>query len=418
MDEQARNEVPQHVGALFWGYLWLVSVAGFAVLAGVVSARHEHLPAVLTTVAFWTILVLILRGEARPMVTASMTDTAGIVTSGAFVFAALLIFGLPVAALLHVLAAVLSGMLRRQAWWRTCFNAGQYTLSLASAGLVLWALGHDPAVTAAESPGAGHVVALALAAAAYSITNHLLVWSAVSLTSGAPLASVIRKDIRYQLAVDVSLFSVGILTAVVMAAAPYLVLLFVVPLVAVSRVGAASADQERLALTDQLTGLANRSALRAAADEAHETSRRTGERFALLALDLDRFKQINDTLGHHVGDEVLRITASRLTGAVRSGDTVARLGGDEFAILLPDITGDGSPAEVTARLRVLLDDPVVVDGHVLRVATSVGAALFPSDGEDLETLLRAADRAMYADKLLAATAPAAPALADSAAAAL
>jgi diguanylate cyclase (GGDEF)-like protein len=398
VDDQARNQVPALAGTRFWVYICAVCLTGLALLVLAVSAGRQELPALLTTAAFWTVLVLIVLGEVRPMVTAAMTDLVGIVTSAAFVFATLLFFGLPVAALLHLLASVLTGVVHRRAWWRTCFNAAQYTVSLTSAWLVLSAFGLSASVTSPYVPTGRDALALALAAAAYSCTNHLLVWSAVALADRQPLADVARKDARYQLVVDASLFSIGTVTAVLMGHAPYLVLLLIVPLLAVSRIGTAGAVHERRALTDQLTGLANRSSLISAAAEAIEASRRTGQHLAVLALDLDGFKQVNDTAGHHVGDHVLRITASRLTAAVRSGDVVARLGGDEFALLLTDVTGSASVAEVAARLRLSLCEPVVVDGQSVRVGASVGVALFPGDGEDLEALLRVADRGMYADK--------------------
>ncbi len=118
---------------------------------------------------------------------------------------------------------------------------------------------------------------------------------------------------------------------------------------------------------------------------------------ALLLLDLDRFKEVNDTLGHHVGDGLLSAAAARLADVVRREDTVARLGGDEFAVVLPTADADGG-STVARAIRAVIEAPFVVEGQVLSVGVSVGVAAFPAHGADAATLLRQADVAMYAAK--------------------
>jgi diguanylate cyclase (GGDEF)-like protein len=125
--------------------------------------------------------------------------------------------------------------------------------------------------------------------------------------------------------------------------------------------------------------------------------RGTGTPLALLLMDLDHFKEINDTLGHHCGDELLRQVGARLSVAVRASDTVARLGGDEFAILLPGADLAGAQ-RVAAALLQALDAPVNLDGQVFGVSASIGIALSPAHGEDADVLLRCADVAMYVAK--------------------
>jgi diguanylate cyclase (GGDEF)-like protein len=118
---------------------------------------------------------------------------------------------------------------------------------------------------------------------------------------------------------------------------------------------------------------------------------------AVLVMDLDRFKEVNDTLGHHAGDELLRQVARRLQSTLRAGDTVARMGGDEFAILLPG--SDQLAAQmVAAKLLHGLASPFLVEARELEIGASVGIALFPEHGTDAETLLRRADMALYAAK--------------------
>ncbi|MCX8085279.1 MAG: EAL domain-containing protein [Rhodocyclaceae bacterium] len=149
---------------------------------------------------------------------------------------------------------------------------------------------------------------------------------------------------------------------------------------------------------DALTGLPNRALLTDRLEQALAQATRSADRVAVMFLDLDRFKSINDTLGHEVGDELLKEIAQRLKGAVRAADTVARLGGDEFVVLLQDITDPEDAARVAEKIIAAFAPPVKIGPHELRSSTSIGIALFPEDGEDAYTLMRHADTAMYQAK--------------------
>ncbi|HRI93153.1 MAG TPA: EAL domain-containing protein [Accumulibacter sp.] len=149
---------------------------------------------------------------------------------------------------------------------------------------------------------------------------------------------------------------------------------------------------------DSLTGLANRNLLRDRGQQAIAYAERHDAKLALLAVDIDQFKRVNNSLGHGHGDELLRIVAGRLADSVREGDTVARLGGDEFVLILADPLGDGEVARVIARILESVARPVEIDGHELAITCSVGASLFPRDGRDAETLLKNADAAMHRAK--------------------
>ncbi|WP_257572535.1 EAL domain-containing protein [Janthinobacterium sp. UMAB-56] len=156
---------------------------------------------------------------------------------------------------------------------------------------------------------------------------------------------------------------------------------------------------EHMAHHDALTGLANRhvSKLRLAA--AITQARRSGEKVAVLFVDLDRFKHVNDALGHHVGDALLQSVSARLLQLVREGDTVSRLGGDEFVVILNGIgDADGIGVLLDTRLIPAMRQPHQVEGSELYVSCSVGVAIYPDHGDDMDTLMRHADAAMYQAK--------------------
>jgi diguanylate cyclase (GGDEF)-like protein len=146
---------------------------------------------------------------------------------------------------------------------------------------------------------------------------------------------------------------------------------------------------------DALTGLPNRNLFEDRLRQAIATAKRNNSRVVLLWIDLDRFKLVNDTLGHRNGDELLHHISARLRSAVRAGDTVARMGGDEFAVILTQSESTARPELVAQRILEALQQPVHVNDHDLLVTGSVGIACFPQHGEDPSTLVRAADAAMY-----------------------
>ncbi|HWX48690.1 MAG TPA: EAL domain-containing protein [Roseomonas sp.] len=149
---------------------------------------------------------------------------------------------------------------------------------------------------------------------------------------------------------------------------------------------------------DALTGLPNRVGLNDRIRRELARGRRGDHLFALLLFDLDRFKAVNDALGHHMGDALLRSVAQRLAGALQPGETLARLGGDEFAILQTEITSAEEAAELAERVIAILADPFRCEGHNLSVTASLGITLHPRDGTDADELLRNADLAMYRAK--------------------
>jgi diguanylate cyclase (GGDEF)-like protein len=159
-----------------------------------------------------------------------------------------------------------------------------------------------------------------------------------------------------------------------------------------------TAEIAQLAFHDPLTGLPNRKLLLDHLTLAILQARRERNRLAVYFIDLDRFKNINDSLGHSAGDKVLQTVSSRIKSAIRDSDTVARMGGDEFVVLTPDIHGVEDAVHVAQKIREAVRAPFAIEGHELFVSASMGVAMYPDDGEDSEDLVKNADTAMYRAK--------------------
>ncbi|MDO8704270.1 MAG: GGDEF domain-containing protein [Sulfuricaulis sp.] len=158
------------------------------------------------------------------------------------------------------------------------------------------------------------------------------------------------------------------------------------------------AQVRHLAYHDELTGLPNRSLLQDRFHQALSQAERHRKPLALLLLDLDEFKHVNDKLGHASGDKLLQAVALRLTKAIRGADTACRYGGDEFVIMLPEIDSPAIATALVAEIGVRLSEPYIIDGHKIHMAVSVGVAVYPGDGRTFDDLMKQADIAMYRTK--------------------
>jgi diguanylate cyclase (GGDEF)-like protein len=159
-----------------------------------------------------------------------------------------------------------------------------------------------------------------------------------------------------------------------------------------------AAAKEHQALHDPLTGLPNRVLFADRISQAIRSAARSGDEVAVFLMDLDRFKEVNDTLGHHSGDLLLQELSARLQRALRASDSVARLGGDEFGVLLPDLVDRLAIEEVVDRIRAAVERPFYVQDLPLAIETSIGVSIFPEHGQDVDALLQKADVAMYLAK--------------------
>ena len=154
---------------------------------------------------------------------------------------------------------------------------------------------------------------------------------------------------------------------------------------------------KQLALFDQLTGLPNRFLFEDRLKQVISKHHREGNQFALLFIDLDGFKQINDEHGHHTGDKLLQVLSRKFESVLRSEDTCARIGGDEFVVVLPSINRDGA-LKVSKKLLKLASDPLSLSTGIVQVSASIGLSLFPDHAQNKDALIIKADKAMYIAK--------------------
>jgi diguanylate cyclase (GGDEF)-like protein len=386
-------------GLAAWTFLLGVGAFGAAALVWIfVGTPLTHFHQLANRPAFWAILALVLVGELRPIFTPGRPDPTGITMSTMFSFAALLFFGLPSAAAVQALATVIAGVVHRDAWWRTAFNLGQHAMSLMASWWLLSLGGVTGLPTGAAPPSSRDLAILAAAAFAYFGVNNGLVWGALALLRHRSLLETVREDVAFQFAVHMTLVGLSPLVAVVMAYRWQLLPLFLLPLISIRSNAAGALERDRAAMRDSLTGLANRTALIVRTDAVLAQAKERGTTVALFLLDLDRFKEVNDTLGHPVGDRVLQLAAERLESTLRPGDAVARLGGDEFALLLPDVRDAVAAHEIAQRVRAAIEAPFFVAETQIDLEASIGIALSPAHGTDSEQLLQRADVAMYVAK--------------------
>ncbi|TDQ53624.1 putative bifunctional diguanylate cyclase/phosphodiesterase [Actinorugispora endophytica] len=397
-DPNNTRDVGPRVGTPLWLYFVSTTAAGCVLLVvSLVWLGAERLQAFGAEPLVWVLLCMVVIGELRPIAAQHVTGGDGTPTSLPFAFALVIYYGLPVAGLVQAVASLVAGVARGHAPHRTAFNVAQYTLSFGVADAAVQLVYPRTPQVPWVPEGVG-LLLVALAGAAYFATNLVLVECAVAMHERAPLHKVLMKDISQRLFVAGVLLSLSPLVVVAMAHSVWLVPLFFFPLAALHSSASLSVKREHQANHDELTGLANRKLLILRTQEALSEAQVRKQRVGLLLLDLDRFKEVNDTLGHPTGDRLLQTVAHRLTHSVRPGDLVARLGGDEFAVLLPQIRDAASAREVAARLRVALAEPMRLDGMDFDLEASVGIALYPNHAPDFELLLQRADVAMYVAK--------------------
>jgi diguanylate cyclase (GGDEF)-like protein len=378
--------------APFTLYIATVTAAG-----GLLTARtlHDLRVGTLRSMgpAFLMAAVLLVLGELRPLFTGR--DQNGIATSTTFVFALLLHWGLGVAILMQAVATIVADRVNGKAYWRTGFNIAQYTLSYGAAAAVLGWAGRTASPGAPLHIAGGDLPAIALAGTAYFLCNDLLVTRAIAFYDERRFWPLIRHDLAYQGLTTGALLALSPVVVVVLERSVGLLPLLLLPLFAVHKNASISAEREHQALHDTLTGLPNRKLLLGKVAHAIHDGERAGHEVGLFLLDLDRFKDVNDTLGHHVGDDLLRHVGARLRSVLRPEDVVARLGGDEFGVLVPVVRDRTMALDLAERIRTALTEPFHLDEMTIDLEASIGIALHPAHATDADALMQRADVAMY-----------------------
>ncbi|WP_405805895.1 EAL domain-containing protein [Streptomyces sp. NBC_00210] len=321
-------------------------------------------------------------------------------SGAALTLAVLLLFGWVPAGLVSLAVVALVGAARRHRWRQGVLHGSVDIIGIGAAALVLAVFSVEPSVEQPWSPLEWSIAAapgVVLAATAYLAVTRLLLWYVLA-PQGGGLPTVARTALLRQGLVAVALLGIAPLICVVAVALPLMLPLFAVPLIALDStlwIARARAEEQ---LRDPLTGLPNRQWLLERTWAALEDAEGSGARSALVLIDLDRFRSVNDTLGHLAGDRLLLQIADRLRLALPRGAEAARLGGDEFAVLLPTADSTTSAQRVARHLVAELSSPLDLDGLTLVLEASAGVAVFPEHALDAEGLLRRADVAMYQAK--------------------
>jgi diguanylate cyclase (GGDEF)-like protein len=358
----------------------------FAALDGRDLVEHGSL-------AMWLLAGAVVVGELVPI---KLGPNRGeVAPSTTFTFALLVSSGVGAAVLAQAVGSALADVVDGKRPSRSAFNVAQYVLAIGAAGGVLVALGVLPHHDAFDPSDVPAVLGAGLA---FFVVNTGLVAGAIALTSGTRLRDQISSDLIRQSVTEGILLGLAPLAVIALDASPLLLPLLALPMVAVQRAGRQALIAERLSLHDALTGLPNRVLFRARTEQAIHAAARNRAGLAVMLLDLDRFKEINDTLGHHYGDAVLRQVGERLSATLGEDDTVARLGGDEFAILLRSVESPAAGAAVAVAVRRAIAEAFDVAGVRLELGASVGIASFPEHGQDVDVLMQRADVAMYQAK--------------------
>jgi diguanylate cyclase (GGDEF)-like protein len=414
----AASQWPSSLRAALAAYRVLLLTGAVSIAAGLALLTPGTSSAPLDVARLLPLLGLALLAEAGEL---ELFKSSSFSVTAAPIVAAILLLGVPGAAIVTTSSVLLQGVWRRSRWYKVGFNVAAHVLAVAAA---------TRAAEFAQVPANASDVLLlllpsGLAGLTFYLVNTGLTAVAIAVELHASPAGVWVGNFRWLWLQYLVLSLMGLLLAVAdrdygvvgvaAFALPPLMMRYVAKryftqehvhqlqalnatlATEIRRREEADRILEHQALHDALTGLPNRKLLADRAQLALAARPREETPLVLMLMDLDRFKQVNDTFGHHAGDLLLQEVSRRLQAALRESDTVARLGGDEFAVLLPRTDAAGAVATARQLVRAL-DAPFLIESRALQVGASVGIAVAPGHGTDPATLLRRADVAMYAAK--------------------
>ena len=370
----------------------VVLAASIALLALVRSGPVPVIGDRWLELTLFTFLVCVC--ELKPVTVARTGGIQEVVASATFAFAIFLTFGPVPAIAAQALASLIGDVVGKKPALKVVFNVAQYVLAWSMAGIVFHAImGNEtfgPETEFTWRWGA----AVVLSGATYFLCNSSLVGAIIALSTRSSLWQGVTGMIRREASSDLVLLSLS--PIVIVAAEQSLVLLpvLLLPVVAVYRSALLSAEKEHQAMHDALTDLPNRLLFSEFIERRFENARSRSTRGAVLLIDLDRFKEVNDTLGHQTGDALLCMIGPRIQPILPESGVVARLGGDEFAVMVPDVGPDEAIRIGEAIVDVLVP-PFRLDEFNLEVQASIGIAIFPDHGTSADGLIKHADTAMY-----------------------
>jgi diguanylate cyclase (GGDEF)-like protein len=377
-------------------YVAATTLAAGAVLIWSLLATADEHPFGEETTLSLAFVALAAMADIRPLKWLPTNDGGSEVTaSWTFWMVALMLMPLGWALLATALLTASIELVQRKPVTRMAFNASQLVLSLAAARVVI-------DLFASESDVAGRsflwALSMLLGGTAAILLNGVMISAAIALNAHLPVARVVRQGVTVNLMLDGLLIALAPIFVVVADHDPALVLLLLLTVLAIYQSSRLALSHRHESMHDLLTQLPNRRHFMEYGSLALASAKRTSRPMAVVQIDLDGFKSINDRLGHHVGDLILREVSGRLGESMEAGDLAARMGGDEFVVLLNDVA---SLDAAVSRARAILDrikGSMVIEGVPLSIGGSLGVAVFPDHAADLTTLLDLADTAMFMAK--------------------
>jgi diguanylate cyclase (GGDEF)-like protein len=374
-------------------YCLLVIVAAIGTVVGL-SGTLSLSYVVNQPLTFALLFAALTLGELLPVTVPRRSGDEVVTLSTSFTFALLVAGGLAPALIAQGIASVVQDALGRKGLQRIFFNVAQYTLSMVGGLLVIHLLHGDTGIGTGRPFESDTLPAVLLGAGTFFVINTGVVGVAVAIHQGSPIWRNFRKDALFVFVTGMVLLFLAPIVVASISYSPAVLPLFAAPILAIYNAGRQAVRSEYEAHHDALTGLPNRTAFHEAVTAAMAEEAAGA---CVMLMDLDRFKEVNDTLGHRYGDLLLQQVAGRLRAELRSDDRIARLGGDEFAIFTRTPDRD-SAAGLAERVANSLRTPFELEQIVVDVEASVGIAITPTDGTDVETLLQKADVAMYRAK--------------------